>query len=159
MATYQPLEPQAPWRQLTVEAKDWQQADPALLGTMLTQLHWIRAFEEAVLDLAAEGLVLAVLLLGGWLLLRPEPAIAFAERDWVVLADVDNLTAVAVRERAVRGQGPREPGDGPAFGRYPAEPGYRSRRGSARRRAGRAVADRAAEDRRLRAGHRRRRTG
>ena len=32
MATYQPLEPQAPWRQLTVDAKDWQQADPALLG-------------------------------------------------------------------------------------------------------------------------------
>lgn len=57
MATHQPLEPQAPWRQLTVDAKDWQQADPALLGTMLTQLHWIRAFEEAVLDLAAEGLV------------------------------------------------------------------------------------------------------
>ncbi|MFF7058511.1 thiamine pyrophosphate-dependent enzyme [Achromobacter spanius] len=57
MATYQPLEPQAPWRQLTVDAGDWQQADPALLGTMLTQLHWIRAFEEAVLDLAAEGLV------------------------------------------------------------------------------------------------------
>ncbi|SSW72184.1 alpha-ketoacid dehydrogenase subunit alpha/beta [Achromobacter agilis] len=57
MATYQPLGSQAPWRQLTVEAKDWQQADPALLGSMLTQLHWIRAFEEAVLDLAAEGLV------------------------------------------------------------------------------------------------------
>jgi 2-oxoisovalerate dehydrogenase E1 component len=57
MATHQPLEPQAPWRQLTVDAGDWQQADPALLGTMLTQLHWIRAFEEAVLDLAAEGLV------------------------------------------------------------------------------------------------------
>ncbi|WP_447991891.1 alpha-ketoacid dehydrogenase subunit alpha/beta [Achromobacter spanius] len=57
MATYQPLESQAPWRQLTVDAGDWQQADPALLGTMLTQLHWIRAFEEAVLDLAAEGLV------------------------------------------------------------------------------------------------------
>lgn len=57
MATYQPLGSQAPWRQLTVEASDWQQADPALLATMLTQLHWIRAFEEAVLDLAAEGLV------------------------------------------------------------------------------------------------------
>src|SRR6478752_2866178 len=57
MATYQPLEPQAPWRQLTADASDWQQADPALLGTMLTQLHWIRAFEEAVLELAAEGLV------------------------------------------------------------------------------------------------------
>ncbi len=57
MATYQPLGSQAPWRQLTVQAGDWQQADPALLATMLTQLHWIRAFEEAVLDLAAAGLV------------------------------------------------------------------------------------------------------
>ena len=46
-----------PWRQLTVDAKDWQQADPALLSNMLTQLNWIRAFEEAVLELAAEGLV------------------------------------------------------------------------------------------------------
>ena len=35
------------------------------------------------LVLAAEGLVLAVAVLGGWLL-RPEPAIAFAERDWVL---------------------------------------------------------------------------
>jgi len=33
---------------------------------------------------------LALLGVGGWALLRPEPAIAFAERDWVVLADVDN---------------------------------------------------------------------
>ena len=57
MATHHPLAPQAPWRQLTVDAKDWQQADPALLSNMLTQLHWIRAFEEAVLELAAEGLV------------------------------------------------------------------------------------------------------
>ena len=34
MATYQPLGSQAPWRQLTVDASDWQQADPALLATM-----------------------------------------------------------------------------------------------------------------------------
>lgn len=26
------------------------------------------------------------------MLLRPEPAIAFAERDWVVVADVDNIS-------------------------------------------------------------------
>ncbi|WP_448141686.1 putative peptide modification system cyclase [Stenotrophomonas bentonitica] len=40
--------------------------------------------------LAAEVAALALLGVGGWALLRPEPAIAFAERDWVVLADVDN---------------------------------------------------------------------
>lgn len=40
--------------------------------------------------LAAEVAILAMLGVGGWALLRPEPAIAFAERDWVVLADVDN---------------------------------------------------------------------
>ena len=42
--------------------------------------------------LAAELALLAVLGIGGWMLLRPEPAIAFAERDWVVLADVDNTS-------------------------------------------------------------------
>lgn len=40
--------------------------------------------------LAAEVAVVAMLVVGGWALLRPDPAIAFAERDWVVLADVDN---------------------------------------------------------------------
>ncbi len=40
--------------------------------------------------LAAEVALIAVLGIGGWILLRPEPAIAFAERDWVVVADVDN---------------------------------------------------------------------
>ncbi len=39
---------------------------------------------QAVLVLAMAG--------AGWLLTRPQPAIAFAERDWVVLADVRNLT-------------------------------------------------------------------
>ena len=36
--------------------------------------------------------IAAILLVGGWALLRPVPAIAFAERDWVVLADVQNLS-------------------------------------------------------------------
>ena len=39
---------------------------------------------QAVLVLAMAG--------AGWLLTRPQPAIAFSERDWVVLADVRNLT-------------------------------------------------------------------
>lgn len=46
-----------PWVELTTSSEDWQNADPALLESMLVQLHMIRAFEEAVLELAGEGLV------------------------------------------------------------------------------------------------------
>ena len=45
------------WVELTTTPEDWAEADPALLGTMLVQLHLIRAFEETVLELAAENLV------------------------------------------------------------------------------------------------------
>jgi putative peptide modification system cyclase len=45
--------------------------------------------------LAAETLLLAGLALSGWFLTRPQPAIAFAERDWVVVGDVRNLTGDA----------------------------------------------------------------
>lgn len=51
------LEPGRDWVELTTTAQDWTEADPALLATMLTQLHLIRAFEETVLELAGEGLV------------------------------------------------------------------------------------------------------
>jgi Pyruvate/2-oxoglutarate dehydrogenase complex, dehydrogenase (E1) component, eukaryotic type, beta subunit len=57
MATHTPLAPLTPWRELRIEQEDWRRADPALLRTMLTQLHWIRAFEETVLEFAAEGLI------------------------------------------------------------------------------------------------------
>ncbi|GGH43709.1 alpha-ketoacid dehydrogenase subunit alpha/beta [Microbacterium album] len=45
------------WIQLASTAADWNAADPALLRTILGQLHLIRAFEETVLELAGEGLV------------------------------------------------------------------------------------------------------
>ena len=45
--------------------------------------------------LAAETLLLAALAVSGWFLTRPQPAIAFAERDWVVVGDVRNLTGDA----------------------------------------------------------------
>ena len=45
--------------------------------------------------LAAETLLLAGLVLGGWFLTRPQPAIAFGERDWVVVGDLRNLTGDA----------------------------------------------------------------
>ncbi|HEX4443726.1 MAG TPA: thiamine pyrophosphate-dependent enzyme [Galbitalea sp.] len=51
------LEPGSPWIELSSTPADWKNADPTLLGTMLGQLHLIRAFEEAVLELAGEGLV------------------------------------------------------------------------------------------------------
>ncbi|PPF77082.1 MFS transporter [Subtercola sp. Z020] len=51
------LEPLAPWVELSTTPADYKKADPALLATMLGQLHLIRAFEETVLELAGEGLV------------------------------------------------------------------------------------------------------
>ncbi|WP_341952683.1 thiamine pyrophosphate-dependent enzyme [Salinibacterium sp. TMP30] len=51
------LETGQPWVELTTTAADWKSADPALLATMLGELHLIRAFEETVLELAGESLV------------------------------------------------------------------------------------------------------
>src|SRR5690242_3501489 len=51
------LAPASEWIELSTTAADWKGADPGLLATMLGQLHLIRAFEETVLELAAEGLV------------------------------------------------------------------------------------------------------
>ncbi|MEQ1736702.1 MAG: thiamine pyrophosphate-dependent dehydrogenase E1 component subunit alpha, partial [Rhodoglobus sp.] len=51
------LETGQPWVGLSTTAADWKAADPALLATMLGELHLIRAFEETVLELAGESLV------------------------------------------------------------------------------------------------------
>ena len=51
------LDPSAEWIRLETTAADWKRADPALLTGMLAELHLIRAFEEAVLELAGESLV------------------------------------------------------------------------------------------------------
>jgi len=48
---------QASWITLEATEADWQRADETFLQAALTQLHLIRAFEEAVLQLAGEGLV------------------------------------------------------------------------------------------------------
>src|SRR5260370_32306760 len=57
MARVKRLAPAAEWNELSTTAADWKAAEPALLATMLGQLHLIRAFEETVLELAGEGLV------------------------------------------------------------------------------------------------------
>lgn len=46
-----------PWTELRTTEEDWDRTEPGLLGSMLTMLHLVRAFEETVLELAAEGLV------------------------------------------------------------------------------------------------------
>ncbi|TPW74845.1 alpha-ketoacid dehydrogenase subunit alpha/beta [Schumannella soli] len=51
------LKPAAPWVELKTTKADWDAADPALLQTMLVQLHLIRAFEEYVLELAGQKLI------------------------------------------------------------------------------------------------------
>ncbi|MDF3839297.1 thiamine pyrophosphate-dependent enzyme [Cupriavidus basilensis] len=51
------LRPSAEWVELRATDEDWASADPAVLGTLLSHMHLIRGFEEAVLELAAEGLV------------------------------------------------------------------------------------------------------
>lgn len=45
------------WVELKTTEQDWEQADGALLGSLLTHLHLVRAFEEKVVELAMEGLV------------------------------------------------------------------------------------------------------
>jgi len=57
MPERRPLDPARPWIELATTPEDWEAADPALLTGMLAQLHLIRAFEETVLELAADGLV------------------------------------------------------------------------------------------------------
>ncbi|RJT96618.1 MFS transporter [Arthrobacter frigidicola] len=52
-----PLTPAVDWVELSTTDKDWKEADPALLETMLVQMQIIRSFEESVLELASEGLV------------------------------------------------------------------------------------------------------
>lgn len=57
MADHANLLPAQSWIELRTTPEDWKAADPALLATMLGQLHLIRAFEEAALELAGESLV------------------------------------------------------------------------------------------------------
>ncbi len=57
MSDHIALTPASPWIELRTADADWAAADPALLGTLLTHAHLIRAFEETVLELAMEGLV------------------------------------------------------------------------------------------------------
>lgn len=57
MPSINPMTTEAAVSQLSTTPEDWEGADPALLETMLVQLHSVRAFEELVLKLSGEGLI------------------------------------------------------------------------------------------------------
>jgi putative peptide modification system cyclase len=46
--------------------------------------------------------VLALLVVPAWYLLKPQPAIAFAQRDWVVVGDLKNLTGDASFDASIQ---------------------------------------------------------
>ena len=57
MPTIKTLKPLAPWKELSTTRQDWDSAGVRKLGSMLTQIHLIRAFEKTTLDLSTKGLV------------------------------------------------------------------------------------------------------
>lgn len=57
MPICEPLSSSAPWVELRAGEQDRKEIAPEILSQMLTRMHLIRAFEEAVLELAGEGLV------------------------------------------------------------------------------------------------------
>ncbi|WP_050526257.1 alpha-ketoacid dehydrogenase subunit alpha/beta [Pseudorhodobacter aquimaris] len=57
MPEFRDIPPLAPWREIIVTDADRNAIDPETGGTILAQMHLIRAFEEKVLDLAGKQLV------------------------------------------------------------------------------------------------------
>jgi len=51
------LSTDTPWQAIRTTPADWKRAGRAGLATLLHRMHLIRAFEEAVLELAGEGLI------------------------------------------------------------------------------------------------------
>ncbi|MGO4221682.1 putative peptide modification system cyclase [Lysobacter sp. TAF61] len=71
------------------------------IAPLRTPPHTPKAWRDIPLwrrpaSLAAEAAVIALFGVGIWFMTRPAPAIAFNQRDWVVVADLRNLTGQSV---------------------------------------------------------------
>ena len=86
------LEYQAPWQEIRSTPEDWDALGAVALGRMLSHLHVIRAFEEAVLELDGQGRLLLPPIL------RQRAAM---DGEVVVSAQIDHLE-VWNRERLER---------------------------------------------------------
>lgn len=62
---------------------------PPYSGKAHREVPWWRRPATMAVEAA---LILGALALTGWFIFRPQPAIAFAQRDWIVLGDFQNLT-------------------------------------------------------------------
>jgi putative peptide modification system cyclase len=79
-------DPQEIWQVAATDSSTMRRP-PSGKKAWLDRPLWLRP--GALLAEMAACMLLAVV---AWTLLRPEPAIAFAERDWVVIGDMRNLT-------------------------------------------------------------------
>jgi putative peptide modification system cyclase len=91
--------PHGRWRFKGVpQAQDiYEVGEPGIAPLRAPQQNRAKAWRDIPLwrrpaALAAELLLVAGLAGGAWFMTRPQPAIAFGERDWVVVGDLRNLT-------------------------------------------------------------------
>lgn len=79
------------------EAQEVHEVGEPGLAALRMPAHTPKAWRDLPLwrrpvALAAEALLVAGMAVGAWFLTQPKPAIAFNERDWVVVGDLRNLT-------------------------------------------------------------------
>ncbi|MCR6494929.1 putative peptide modification system cyclase [Thermomonas sp. S9] len=79
------------------EAQEVHEVGEPGLAALRMPAHTPKAWRDLPLwrrpvALAAEALLVAGMAIGAWFLTQPKPAIAFNERDWVVVGDLRNLT-------------------------------------------------------------------
>lgn len=72
---------------------------PPYSGKAWREVPWWRRPGSMFIE---AGIAATALLLGLWLLLRPPAAVAFAERDWVVVGDINNLTTASALDDTLR---------------------------------------------------------
>ena len=82
------------------EAQEVHEVGEPGLAALRMPAHTPKAWRDLPLwrrpaALAAEVFLVACIALGAWFLGQPKPAIAFSERDWVVVGDLRNLTGDA----------------------------------------------------------------
>lgn len=82
------------------EAQEVHEVGEPGLAALRMPAHTPKAWRDLPLwrrpaALAAEAFLMACIALGAWFLGQPKPAIAFGERDWVVVGDLRNLTGDA----------------------------------------------------------------
>lgn len=72
---------------------------PPYTGKAHREVPWWRRPATVAIEAV---LILCALAVAGWFVFRPQPAIAFAQRDWIVLGDFQNLTGQTTFDDSLR---------------------------------------------------------